>query len=211
MILRYFYSTGLWVFWHCSLLRMILFIIISWYFHQLLSCFKVQSLQSFWRNNAKYFRNNERWCEWCVMSWVTGMQTQGHTKESTWKHKQPPWPHMWTCADTRPHTHTCTRAHVYPVSLWTGWTSQTFLSSSQWGQPEWPLGVTNMQFKQPDRRGSSESVQSREGGGREEESTARESCSTNYSTNTTTAPRKASKKKIKNPLLNPSLDYVFLA
>lgn len=44
---------------------------------------------------------------------------------------------------------------------------------------------------------------------REEESTARESCSTNYSTYTATAPRKASKNK--NPLLNLSLDYVFLA
>lgn len=66
---------------------------------------------------------------------------------------------LWTCAHTPRHLH----AHkpIYPVSLWTEWTSQTFLSSSQWGQPAWPLGVTNMQFTQPDSRGSSESVHSR--------------------------------------------------
>lgn len=51
--------------------------------------------------------------------------------------------------------------YIYPVSLWTERTSQTFLSSSQWGQPAWPLGVINMQFTQPDSRGSSESTQSR--------------------------------------------------
>lgn len=61
------------------------------------------------------------------------------------------------CPHTHAHTHTL--GHIYPVSLSTEWTSQTFLSSSQWGQPTWPLGVSNMPFTQPDSRGSSESVQ----------------------------------------------------
>lgn len=91
-----------------------------------------------------------------------------------------------TLPDTRTHK------HIYPVSLWTEWTSQTFLSSSQWGQPAWPLGVTNMQFTQPDSRGSSESVHSRT---RErEERTARDSCNTNYSTDRATMSRKFTKQ-----------------
>lgn len=51
-----------------------------------------------------------------------------------------------------------THKHIYPVSLWTERTSQTFPSSSEWGQPAWPLGVINMQFTKPDSRGSSESI-----------------------------------------------------
>lgn len=91
------------------------------------------------------------------------------------------------------HTHT----HIYPVSLWTEWTSQTFLSSSQWGQPAWPLGVTNMQFTQPDSRGSSESIHSRT-----RERNVQQETAAIQTTDTATMPRKATKYDVMSSFCN---------
>lgn len=121
----------------------------------------------------------------CKHEWVNESVSRAGAGGSNLRDRGGPF--WWTCAGrkkkkkrgkkitftpvtvARTHTHT----HIYPVSLWTGWTSQTSLSSSQWGQPAWPLGVTNMQFTQPDSRGSSESVHSR-GRGEEERGTSGE-------------------------------------
>lgn len=85
------------------------------------------------------------WQQWQWSSWHTDhANTRANTQQSLSMAGTPPG-QRWNDA-VNMFRWKCTHKHIYPVSLWTEWTSQTFPSSSLWGQPAWPLGVINMQF-----------------------------------------------------------------